>query len=382
MKNINHTLLSFLTCVMRGEVVSTEFPMRMSDVEIQGLYDISQKHDLAHLIGVALETVKAEDKPRYKLFFAESVKAAYRYEWLKGELEKICALLERNQIPYIPLKGSVIRALYREPWHRTSCDIDILIPKECLDKACFALETELSYTRGKISRHDISMTAPNGVHFELHFDIDEIYVDCSEFWEDAKPAADGSCQYVLSAEMLILTHIAHMAKHFVNGGCGLRPFLDLWVMREKLSYDHTNLLKMLERHDLEEFSRAVFDIVDVWFNGKTANETQRMVESYILPAGVYGDLNNKITVTRAKGKNKYSYAIERIFPPCTSLKIAYPILNKHPWLLPVCWVRRWIRLLREGKLKQVKTEYNINSRLDAEQLNSTDKMLTLLGLKT
>ena len=382
MNNINHILLSFLTRAVSGRSAQTDLEPPLSEEEVKSVYELAKKHDLAHLIGVAVETVSSEEKTLYKPFLQESVKAMYRYEWLKGEFGKICALFDEHRIPDIPLKGAIIRELYKEPWHRTSCDIDILIPQERLGEACALFETELSYTQGKHSLHDVSMTAPNGVHLELHFDIDEVYIDCNEFWKDAKPAADDSCRYILSAEMLLLSHIAHMAKHFVNGGCGLRPFLDLWLMREKLSYDHTNLLKMLERHDLEEFSRAVFGIVDVWFNGKTANEIEQMVESFILPAGVYGDLNNKITVTRAKGKNKYSYAVERIFPPCTSLKIAYPILNKHPWLLPICWVRRWIRLLSAGKLKQVKIEYHINYRLNADQLNNTDKMLKLLGLNT
>lgn len=380
MNDINRLLISLLTCAVRGESADAVFFASLGDEEIKKVYALAKKHDLAHLVGVALENAPPQVKQQFKQFFAESVKAMYRYEWLKGELEKICALLERNQIPYIPLKGSVIRALYREPWHRTSCDIDILIPKECLDKACFALETELSYTRGKISRHDVSMTAPNGVHFELHFDIDEIYVDCSEFWEDAKPAADGSCQYVLSAEMLILTHIAHMAKHFVNGGCGLKPFLDLWLLKDKLTYDPEKLQKLFQSHGLAEFSRASLGLVDVWLDGKQPNEIETVMESFVLSGGVYGSLDNKITVTRSKGKSKFGYAIERIFPPYSSLKVAYPILNSYPCLMPICWGRRWFRLLRAGKLKQIKTEYSINHRLNFEQLNNTDKMLKLLGL--
>ena len=41
--------------------------------------------------------------------------------------------LEKAEIPFLPLKGSVIRKYYPEPWMRTSCDIDLLIHKEEAD---------------------------------------------------------------------------------------------------------------------------------------------------------------------------------------------------------------------------------------------------------
>ena len=319
-------LISLLTCAMRGEAGEKNLPADMSDEDIKQLYEIASKHDLAHLVGEALAGMDQQEKVRYKPFFQAALMSVYRYEKLVSEQDKIFTILEKLEIPYIPLKGAVIRSLYREPWHRLSCDIDVLIPEESLEKAIGALEAELAYTRGKRSPHEVSLMSANGVHLELHFDIHEIYVDRSELWADARPLSDGSCQRVLSNEMLLLNHISHMAKHFVSGGCGLRPFLDLWLMREKLSIDNERLTSLMSSHGLAGFSKVAFGIVDVWFNGKVADETEMMTQAFILPAGVYGNLNNKISVTRAKGTNKFLYAVERIFPPRASLKIAYPIL--------------------------------------------------------
>jgi len=380
MKNCNEILLSLLTCAVRGEAVSPDLLSRISDEEIKEIYNLSKKHDLAHLCGAALETTEAQDKQRYKPFVAEAVKAAYRYEWLKGEQDKIFDLLERNGIPYIPLKGAVIRELYREQWHRTSCDIDILVPEKCMEKALNAFENELSYTRGETTLQDVSLTAPNGVHFELHFDGGEGYVNCAEFWADAQPVNTGSSKYALSAEMLILTHIAHMAKHFVNGGCGIRPFLDLWLMKEKLHYDAEKLSQMLTSHRLAEFGKAVFSIVAVWFDQKTPAETEIMVQDFIFSGGVYGNLYNSISVTRSN-KNVFVYIVRRIFPPYSSLLATYSILRTLPWLLPICWVRRWIRLIKEGKLMKAKTEFSINRRLNEDELNHIGDLLKRLELK-
>lgn len=379
MKNCNTHLLSLLTCAVGGRAASPDMLSQMSDEDIREIYDSAKKHDLAHLVGVALETAEPGDKNRYKPFVTEEIKAMYRYEWLTGEYKKICAVLEQHEIPYIPLKGSVIRALYREPWHRTSSDIDILIPEERMENALAIFENELSYTRTGATLQDVSLTAPNGVHFELHFDGGEKYVDCSEIWADARPANPGSYQHILSAEMLLLTHIAHMAKHFVNGGCGLRPFLDLWLIKEKLPYDAEKLSRMLDSHQLTDFGNVMFGIVAVWFDHKTPTETEKITQDYIFSGGVYGNLYNSISVTRSR-QNICIYVIQRIFPPRSSLLASYPVLKRHPWQLPLCWVRRWIRLIREGKLKQIQVEYNINRRLDAGQLNHTDDLLTQLGL--
>ena len=56
----------------------------------------------------------------------EIIKAIYRHAQLSYEYVAVCDALETAQIPFIPLKGSVLRKWYPEPWMRTSCDIDIL----------------------------------------------------------------------------------------------------------------------------------------------------------------------------------------------------------------------------------------------------------------
>ena len=286
MRTCSQLLLYLLTCAIRGESADAVLSTPMSDAEINDVYQLAEKHDLAHLIGVALERAEAKDKQRYKPFFSASIKAAYRYEWLRGEQEKIFDLLEQKGIPYIPLKGAVIRALYPEPWHRTSCDVDILIPEERLEEALAAFESDLAYTRGRRGVYDVSLTAPNGVHLELHFDIHGEYVDRSEFWADARQVTARDYQFALSTEMLILAHIAHMAKHFVSGGCGVRPFLDLWLMKEKLQYDAKKLSQMLDSHHLSEFGEVVFGIVSVWFDQKAPTETEMMAQDIILFGGV------------------------------------------------------------------------------------------------
>ncbi len=56
----------------------------------------------------------------------------------------------------MPLKGSVIRNMYPEPWMRTSCDIDILVEKSSLDVAKKAVQA-IGFEYKGMGSHDISL---------------------------------------------------------------------------------------------------------------------------------------------------------------------------------------------------------------------------------
>ena len=152
-------------------------------------------------------------------------------------LNKIRAALDDAQIPYIPLKGSVLRYLYPIPELRTSSDIDVLVQDDDLEKAVYAIENATSFVNKKRNYHDISMVNSQ-VHLELHFSIlenmENIDRQLSRVWEYVVPA-EGS-RYKLTPEYQIFHIVAHMSYHMVHGGLGIRPFLDLWLLRKKNTY--------------------------------------------------------------------------------------------------------------------------------------------------
>ena len=108
----------------------------LSDEELKDLYRLSKFHDLAHLVGNALikkDLIRnAEIRQRFE---KQVMTAVYRYERTNYELQRLCDTLNEAKIPFIPLKGSVIRNCYPEPWMRTSCDIDILVHEKDLENA-------------------------------------------------------------------------------------------------------------------------------------------------------------------------------------------------------------------------------------------------------
>ena len=134
-----------------------------------------KKHDLTHLLEeipdgeIKSEKIKEIDK-RVK---NERFKAIYRYGMTDSDFCDICDLFESEKIPFIPLKGSVIRELYPEPWMRTSCDIDILIHEYDLDRAVKALSEKLEFVPKRKNGHDQTLLSTSGMHFELHYNLIE-----------------------------------------------------------------------------------------------------------------------------------------------------------------------------------------------------------------
>ena len=356
--------------------------------QMELLYKLSKKHDIAHLIGDALSKQKlleSGDEWAQK-FQKERLLALYRYEQLNFALGEICQTLEAAEIPFLPLKGSVIRPYYPEPWMRTSCDIDVLVHEEDLDRAVAALTEGMNYRSGVKGSHDIPLFSPGGMHIELHYVLVEDDVanqanaTLSNVWQYTCEKEGYTYHMVMSDEMFYFYHIAHMAKHFEYGGCGIRSFLDLWILEQKIVYDTEKRDELLKKGDLFTFAMASEMLSKVWFGDGMDTEVTQSMEKYILHGGVYGTMDNKVAVQQKRKGGKVKYLFSRVFLPYNSIKFHYPILEKHRWLMPFMQVRRWFKLIFLGGLKRSVNEISINATLSKEQQDSTQQLLKQLGL--
>lgn len=383
-----------LLAVLREEVCQTDTESSLSQPlcaeAIRDVYILAKKQDLAHLAGHVLSKrgVIGQDGFSDKLK-KQAMQAVYRYVQMNHECERICKTLEEAKIAYMPLKGAVLRAYYPEPWMRTSCDIDILVKEENLDKAIAALQEQLQYTgSGKKGDHDVTLFSPSGVHLELHYDtIQERYAvnGCRDvlslIWEDAAPSESGMYHHCMSDAMFYFYHIAHMAKHFEVGGCGIRPFLDLWILNHRLEHDKTKRDLLLRDGGLFKFAQTAEQVSEVWFSNVQPDALSQQVIDYILRAGLYGNNENRAALGQAKMGGRLRYVVlRRVFLPYDFLKADYPILKKHKWLTPLYQVIRWGRMLCSGRLKQTAKELKANMNTAVDTTASTGKMLKQLGL--
>ena len=349
------------------------------------IYKLSKKHDLAHLIGYALKGSENKiDEDIQKAFEQAMNMAAFRYVKISYDLETISNALEKAQIPFIPLKGSVLRNYYPEAWLRTSCDIDILVKNEDLDRTVNLLIEKYGYVFKERGLHDISLFSKNKIHLELHFDLtseDRYTKILSTVWEECVLAENKSHQYLMSNEMFMFYHLTHMAEHFIHGGCGIRSFIDLWIIRTKMSYDEGTVLKMCEQVGLEDFYFQTQHLMKVWFESEKHTDLSIEIENFIIGAGIYGSMENNIAINQSENKGKIKYIFGRVILPYEKLKRLYPKLEKHKILIPFYQVRRWIYFIFKKNKKRAMQELKVNSYLSKDKVGSVNKLCKTLGLK-
>lgn len=351
---------------------------------LTNLYILSKRHDLAHLVGDALDKngLLPDNSEAKKRLLQERNMAVYRYEQMQYEFEQICVTLEEAKIPFIPLKGSVIRALYPEPWMRTSCDIDILVKEEDLLIAVKELEETLKYHSESKGNHDVSLFAESGVHLELHYKLNDSGQAwdsiLTKVWEYSEPKAGFQC--ILMNEMLYFYHIAHMERHFKVGGCGVRSFLDLYFLRKSIIYNKEILTNLLKQGGLLTFNEAVCALSDYWFAGGEASPMVQDLQRFVLNAGMYGDMKNRVAIARAKKGGTLKVLWSRIFLPYDRLKFQYPRLQKFPILYPFYIVKRWFKLLKKADRERAVQELNETKSGDKERQAHIARLLKDLDL--
>ena len=361
-------------------------PITLDREDWKNIYQLSKKHDLSHLIGYAIKEANIEVDEDVQGVFEQAMNtAAFRYVKINYDLEAMSNALEKAQVRFIPLKGSVIRKYYREPWLRTSCDIDILIAEADVERAKKVFAKELNYTYDSEWNYEISFHTPAKTHIELHRtlkdDDKKINQILSEVWERSFPAPDLCYRYEMSDEMYYFYHLVHMAKHFVNGGCGIRPFLDIWVLNHQCVFDQKKRYELLDEAGLLPFAQAAEQLSEVWFSNAPHDSLTESLESFILSGGIYGTQESRVVVQQSLTGSKRSYILSRIFLPYEQLKITYPNLEKRKWLFPFYQVKRWFRLFRKGKLQSSLREVKTTSAVSTEQSNQTTELLKRLNLK-
>lgn len=386
-KNTVDALFALLRSEIFGGELSDAERALITDDCVESLYACSKQHDLVHVIGTALERngMLRDGDPITLKFQKQQMTAIYRYEQINYELAQIDAALTEAKIAFLPLKGAVVRELYPEPWMRTSCDIDVLVHEEDLGAAMDALKNALGYrTKGARGFHDVSLYSEGGTHLELHFNVLENMSNIDRLlarvWEFAAPETEGSFRYRLNSEFFAFHLLSHMSYHFITGGCGIRSFVDLCLWRGKVGYDETVLEEMCRECEIDAFACAAFRLAGVWFSGNPSDELCGQMQDFILRGGVYGSLENKVSVQQTRKGGKLKYLLSRIFGSYEMMKHRYPILVKHRWLMPFCQVHRWCCRLVKGDFDRAAHELSANQKMTKRQVKETAEFLEKLGL--
>lgn len=288
------------------------------------------------------------------------------------------AALDGAAVPYVSLKGAVLCGLYPEKWMRTSGDLDILVHEGDLDRAVAAIEAKTAFRAKARNYHDVTMTG-GGVCLELHFSICEnspsIDRVLSRVWEHCEPCGKGT-EHRMSPEYLAFHVAAHMSYHLARGGLGVRPYIDLYLLREKTAFDESAVRDMCGECGILKFYDAAARLGEVWIDGAGHDAVTNDMERLCFRGGVFGSTRG--TEAALRRSDGASYLRRRVFQPRSELAEAYPEVEKRPYLAPIYQVRRWGAALRR---QNVKKKLRAIRELSPEHTASLDRVISELELE-
>ena len=321
-----------------------------------------QKHQV---VGLAYEGAVLcgidKEHPAMQRLFRKYYEQMLRSEKQIQALEKLFAAFDEKGIDYLPVKGWDMKMLYPNPAMRTMGDADVLIRIEQYDRICKVLRT-LGYKEGKQTEYELIWDCPV-LHLELHKQLMPSYHSglqrkIKNDWDLAVPAAGN--RYTYSPEDMYLFLFVHLVKHYTRGGVGLRHVLDLWFFAEaNPTMDMVKIQQELSRMELAEFHNNIRALIRYWFAGGKSDHKVEFIAQFIISSGSWGKRENSLRFDAMRQKkiiaanrgSRVSWMFKQMFPGLRPMQQRFPVLRKCPWLLPVMWLVRGVKILLFGKDK-------------------------------
>lgn len=349
------------------------------------------RHEIDGLVleGAYLSGI-SRSEPGMKELFSNSGRQLLLYQRQQEALDKFLAALEEKKIPYLPLKGTVIRGLYPRPELRTMGDADILIPRQFYEQVV-PIVREQGYEFGLETTHDFSWRSA-GLYLELHHCLvpeDEDFYDYyADSWRFARPIP-GVSRHEMSVEDTYLFLFTHFTKHCRCSGVGIRQMTDLWLYaKAHPDMDQAYLQQELEKLGLSAFYANVRETLRVWFGDGAESQMTRVITEHIANSGVFGfDKNSqlvhalKVMGTDTVKKPKWKLYLDQVFPPYDRMCYIFPVLKKWPVLLPFYYVWRLFRAVFLHNSTSMEKMKNL-TRITDEELDEKKAMLDYIGLGT
>ena len=114
--------------------VDNDLLEQINDDLLYLVYKFAIEQDVAYIVGSALTRLGVLSGDLRTAFFNEQLGSVYRDEQFRHDTENVSVLFSAQEIKHIMLKGAVIKGMYPKSEMRTSCDIDILINEDDLEK--------------------------------------------------------------------------------------------------------------------------------------------------------------------------------------------------------------------------------------------------------
>lgn len=308
------------------------------------------------------------DFPEIKHLITESIYSKWRTITVRQvlsnekrveEQREITELLEKENIDYIILKGTSIGFFYPDPKLRLSCDIDILIDQNNMERVLESLKAIGYKSSGRSNAYDPhEILAKSEKIVEIHryiHDVSGRKLSVPELLRETEKATIGSYSFAVSTpsyQAIII--LIHLSKHLMCGGLDLKLFCDWALFIEKritIDYWESVLQPLLLKYKLDQFAFIISSFcinylgveIDFFVRQERENIDLDKVFEQLLDL-VFPVSENKLFLARrmSERKNKNEdkktlvYNILKNVSHATSAN--FPITRKITVFCPFMWV--------------------------------------------
>ena len=296
-------------------------------------------------------------------------------------IQSISQAFEENGIDHMPVKGTLMKALYPDHAMRYMCDADILIKEEQYPKIHPIMES-LGFKETGESDHEHIWKHPF-LMVELHKHLipsynKDYYSYFGVGWDLAK--IQNGHRWSMTREDAFIYDTIHFAKHYRDASANAHFIIDLWIcLRTYKDLDRTYIRQQLGRLKMEAFYDNIIRLTQAWFEGGSWDDVVERITEILLDEDkkqkkqrreIAGDTR----AVQAEGsvKNaKRMRVFHRIFLSKLQMANSYPQFKDLP--LPIAWVARWFssipkwgKAIRQEKNKNISEEAVENYRKDLE----------------
>lgn len=360
-----------------------------NDCDFYELIKASLEHNITSLVyqGIINNSI-AIDEDLQKLF-----KQRVIFEYIKSENQLLCykditALLEENNIRYIPLKGICMKSLYPKKELRRMGDIDIYVEETDVEKVQILME-KLQYKPEGRTDYDYKFKSPNDILIEMHTSFvseeNEFYSYYQNPWRMCTKK-ENSSEYNLNYEEMYIYLILHYIKHYRGGGIGINHIVDLWIYKNTIPHLNEDYINSrIEQFGFKNFYDNTIRMIGCLFGEDQDDAVVSEMVEFVVNSGSYGtrEAHQAAVVIKNERKNeskaRFKTIYEKIILPREKMEYIYPVLKEKPYLMFFFRVKRLIRRVFFKKEKELNV-FDIIKSNSSQKIDEYKNHLNKVGL--
>lgn len=384
------TLEGDIISIVKASLLDT-VPDLSKEFDPKEAYVLAVKHQIVPLIYYGLAKTDKLGVVGTKFLMSTANLTQYSAIQLE-EAQTFFDRLDKAGIPYLKMKGTILKKLYRYPEMRMMSDIDVYAKMDRYEEIK-AILTDLGYTYKTESNHEI-IWEKGKIVFELHKRLIPSYTkDLFSYfgddpWDRLTRVDKNRFEYKMTENDTYIYLFTHFAKHYRDGGIGIKFLTDFYVYEKNNSLDYQYIENELNKIGLLEFYKNTKRVLDVWFFDKEGDEITDFITGKIFASSAYGEKKSKLEAEalRLAQANKNAKAgkrkrkLQMIFPPYQQMCGKYPFLKGWAILLPLMWVVRIISALFKKKGGSAIASMNNLDKVTNEQIERYDAELHYVGI--